>query len=58
MYTLLYLKGITARAYCIAQGTLLNTIWQPEWEGSLFMAEFLCCSPETIATLLIGYMPI
>ena len=21
--------------YCIAQGTLLNVMWQPGWEGSL-----------------------
>ena len=31
MYTLLYLKG----TYCILQGTLLNVMWQPGWEGSL-----------------------
>ena len=34
MYTLLYLKWIT-RTYCIAQGILLNVMWQPRWEGSL-----------------------
>ena len=22
-------------SYCIAQGTLLNGMWQPGWEGSL-----------------------
>ena len=40
-------------------------IWQPGWEGSLggmdtciSMAEFLCCVPESIKTLLIGYTPI
>ena len=32
MYTLLYLKWIT---YCIAQGTLLNVMWQPGWEQGL-----------------------
>ena len=31
-YTLLYLKWITNRSYCIAQGTLLNVVWQPGWE--------------------------
>ena len=31
MYTLLY----PTRTYCIAQGTLLNVMWQPGWEGSL-----------------------
>ena len=35
MYTLLYLKWITNKDYCIAQGTLLNVMWQPGWEGSL-----------------------
>ena len=33
MYTLLYLKQITTRTYCIAQGSLLNVMWQPGWEG-------------------------
>ena len=40
------------------QGTLLNVLWQPGWEGSLgrkdtgiWMAESLHCSPEAIATL-------
>ena len=35
MYTLLYLQWITKKAYCIAQGTLLNVTWQPGWAGSL-----------------------
>ena len=35
MYTLLYLKWIIKRSYCIAQGNLLNVLWQPGWEGSL-----------------------
>ena len=30
----LYLKWITTRTYYITQGTLLNVIWQPGWEGS------------------------
>ena len=37
-------------------------MWQLGWEGSLgrmdtciCMAESLCCPPETITTLLIGY---
>ena len=33
--TLLYLKWITNRTYCTAQGTLLNVMWQAGWEGSL-----------------------
>ena len=53
------------RSCCAAQGTLLSVIWQPGWEGSLgrmdtcmYMAESLCCSPEAVTTLLIGYSPI
>ena len=38
MYTLLYLKRITNKVLCIAQGTLLNVMWQPGWEnGYLYM---------------------
>ena len=50
---------------CIAQGTLLNVIRLPGWEGSLgkngyleCMAEFLSCSLETVTTLLISCTPI
>ena len=32
MHTLLYLKWITSKDL---QGTLLNAMWQPGWEGSL-----------------------
>ena len=49
---------------CIAQGTLLNVMWQPGWKGSLgenrtrlCMAESVCCPPEII-TSLIDYTPI
>ena len=45
--------------YCIAQGTLLNVMWQPGWENSLgengFMYMSLHCPPETVTMLLIGY---
>ena len=34
MSKLLYFKWIT-RTFCIAQGTLLDVMWQPGWEGSL-----------------------
>ena len=34
-YTLLYLKQITNKDYCIAHGTLLHVMWQPGWEGRL-----------------------
>ena len=64
-YTLLHLKWITNKILLyIAQVTLLNIMWQAEWEGSLGenryvnMYEALCCLPETITTLLIGYTPI
>ena len=35
MCTLLYLKWIPTRSYCIAHGTLLNVMWQARWEESL-----------------------
>ena len=40
-YTLLCLKWITNKDLCIAQGTLLNVIWQPGWEGSLGENEYM-----------------
>ena len=50
MYTLLYLKWITNKTYCIAPRTLLNVMCQPGWEGvwgrmdkCIFMAESLGC---------------
>ena len=53
----------------IACGTLFNVMWQPVWgvgvRGNLkqnrymyMYTESLCCSPETITTLLIVYTPI
>ena len=54
MYTLLYLKSITNRDPLIAQGTLLNIMWQPGQEGnvgkneSMYMygrGPFLCTGP-------------
>ena len=35
VYTLLYLKWITKRTYCLVHGTLLNVMWQPGWEWGL-----------------------
>ena len=32
-YSLLYLKWITNKDLCIADGTLLNAVWQSGWEG-------------------------
>ena len=66
MYTLLYLKWITNKTYCIANGTLLNVMYQPGLEGAVWgrmdtcicISEFLRCSPGTTTILLIGYTPI
>ena len=59
---MLYLKGITTRTYCVAQGTLLNVIWQSGWEGSFqenayrYMYDQVSfCPPETVTALLIAY---
>ena len=48
----LFKKNFITRTYSIAQGTLLNVMWQPGWEeiwGRMHtcvgMAESLCCSP-------------
>ena len=53
------------RPTILANGTLLNVMCQPEWEGGLermdtytCMAESLGCLPENGAILLIGYAPI
>ena len=63
MYTLLYLKQITTKTYCIVH--LLNVMCQPgreeDWgrmNTCVCTAESLHCSPEIITTLLIGYTPI
>ena len=48
----------------MAQGTLLNVMWQPGWEGSLGeneyvyigMAESLHCSPENVTTLFANQL--
>ena len=65
-----YLKWVTNKVLLRSTGTLLSVLWQPRWKGSLgkkgymcvyihiCVAESLCCSPETITTLLIGYTPI
>ena len=53
------------RTFCLAQGGLLNVMWQPVCEGNLggewihvyvWLSPF-CDSSETITTLLIGYTP-
>ena len=59
MYTLLYLKWITTRTYCIAQRTLLNVCSSLDGRGvwgriniCICMVEFLFCPPEIITTLI------
>ena len=51
----------------VQQGTLLNVLWQPGWEGlwgrvdldtCICTAESFCSSPETVTTFLISYTPI
>ena len=61
MSTLVYLNGPT-RSYCRAQGTLLSMMCSLDGRGArgtvatwICMAESLCCPPETITTVLIGY---
>ena len=60
MDTLLYSKWITDKDLFYSQGTLLNVMWQPGWEGGLgrtdmyiCMAEFLCWSSETMTIVLL-----
>ena len=61
MYTLLYLKQITNKDLLYSTW---NSAYVASWKGGEFgwrmdictrMAEFLCCSLETITTLLTGY---
>ena len=51
----------------VQQGTLLNVLWQPGWEGlwgrvdldtCICTAESFSSTPETLTTLLISYTPI
>ena len=64
-YTLLYLVDIQQRPYCRAHTTLLSVTWQLGWGRSLggngyvyILAESFRFSPETITTLLIGYVSV
>ena len=54
---------ILTRIYFTAEGTLLNVMWQAEWEGiwgkmdtCICMAESLCCLPGTITTLFVNWL--
>ena len=65
IYTLVYLKWVTNKDLLYSTWNSAQCYWQPGWEGSLgcmdtciCMAESLCCPPETIRTLFIGYTPI
>ena len=40
--THLYLKWTTTRPYCTEQGTLLDVMWQPGWEGRLGENGYMC----------------
>ena len=58
MYTLLYLKWITNEDLLYSPGMLHGSmdgkgIWR-RMDTCIHMAGSLCCSPETITTLLIG----
>ena len=66
MYTLLYIKWITNEDLLYSTGNSAQC-YMAAWMGGEFggrmdtcicMAESLCCAPETITTLLIGYTPI
>ena len=66
MSTLLYLKWITKRSYCIQHRELCSVLGDSldgrgDWrrmDACICMDEFLRYSRETITTLLISYMPI
>ena len=65
MYTLLYLKWVTSEDLLYSTGNCLmlcgsldaRGIWG-RMDTCICRAESLCCSPEAITTLLIGYIPI
>ena len=42
MYTLLYLKWVTNKDLLYSKWTLLNVVWQPGWEGSLWKNSYVC----------------
>ena len=66
MYTLLYLKWITNKvlqystrnsAQCYVVAWMGRSLGE-NGDTCICMAEPLCCPPETITVLLIGYIPI
>ena len=66
MHTLLYLKWITNKDLLYSTENFAQcyvAAWMGRWFGGewihvLGMAESLCCLPDTITVLLIGYIPI
>ena len=52
---LLYCTGNSAQCYVAAW---MGWVWGRMDTCSICMAESLCCPPETITTLLIGYTPV
>ena len=49
--SLLHLKWITNKVYCIAQGTLLNVMWQPGLGGGVgreWIHVYVWLSPFTV----------
>ena len=49
VYTLLYSKWITDRAYCMAQGPLLKVMWQPGGEfGEEWIHVYVWLSPFAV----------
>ena len=66
MYTLLYFKRITNKDLPYSTGNSVQC-YVAAWMGGesggrmdtcICVVELLCCAPETITTLLIGYTPI
>ena len=66
MYTLPYLKWVINKDLLYSTGNSAES-YVAAWMGGeiggrigtcVCMAESLCCSPETITTLLISYIPI
>ena len=42
------------RTYCMAQGTLLNTLWWPKREGKIFFKREYMCTHETEVDVFLG----
>ena len=58
IYTIMYKIDKLMRTCCIAQGTQLNALWWPKWEGHVkrgdicvCITDSLCCTVEINTTL-------